>query len=185
MILVEYQDDQENHAAEGLEAIDFDNEDHREPGERHFDSNTREADEQPNREPPVDEKAMLIGELKATLRRIQEELMPKVKLHYSHYLKDFPAMTQMEKRHQLLEELTQLHLKDNQIVKAMSDEYLQADDESLAIYARDSEEILKRVMEYKTDIHKLRKDISARRTRIEKMHEANLMLKASLIDSLK
>jgi len=128
---------------------------------------------------------MLINELKMTLSRIQETLLPRVKQEYQTYMKDYPGMVQIEKKQKLLEELGQLHLKDNQIVKAMSDEYLQADDESLAIYARDSPDILKRVMEYKTDIDRLRKEIGTKRSRIEKMHEANLMLKASLIDSLK
>jgi hypothetical protein len=119
-------------------------------------------------------------ELNQSLKGITDHLIPTIKEKLIEYEKVYSKSNQLSLKAEVLDALQSAHKTDNEVIRQISDEYLNMDDEILALSSLEVQEIREKSQDAKEKILEKTLQISKLRLKLKQFQIANHILKTRL-----
>lgn len=122
-----------------------------------------------------------VKELKHTLQAISKDLIPTIMIKLEDYKKIYAKSFEQNLRSHVVSTLQEAHNTDNEVIRQISDEYLNMDDEVLALSSLESYDIRDKTEELKQKIIDIKQSIAQKRLKLKQFQTANHLLKTKLV----
>lgn len=123
-------------------------------------------------------------DLRRTLNRIKNELLPELDDNLREYYGVYGRYQETQAKSEIVETILKAHKLDNEIIQAVSDQFLKTPDEVLKVATLSESEIMQKAVALHKQAQKVVQEMAEKRGIIEKLQLANHQLKTKLIKHL-
>ena len=120
-------------------------------------------------------------ELSNTVKAVSDRLIPMIKSKLQDYKEVYETANDQTLKEEVITTLQSAHKADNEVIKLISDQYLDTDDDVLALAGLETADIKDKISAVKDSIFQVKKKIAEHRINLKKFQLANLRLKTRLV----